>query len=201
MNRRFDRFGRTGDCDVDVSCGTSRVVRGQNGQGEAAAAATAETADADWVVNVLEFTTRRLAFRFRGNRYACSTVGVSLFSLVVGLIGGIYGVGGGAIIAPVFVAFYRLPVYVVAGATLMGTFVTSVVGVLFFQFVGPHLVAGGVTVAPDWLLGALFGAGGMAGIYLGARVQRHVPATAIKIVLCLVLFTVAVRYLGAYFLA
>jgi len=169
--------------------------------GEAAAATTAETADADWVVNDLEFTPRRLAFRFRGSRYACSTLGVSLFSLVVGLIGGIYGVGGGAIIAPIFVALYGLPVYVVAGATLMGTLVTSVAGVLFFQFVGPLLVAGGVTVAPDWLLGALFGVGGMAGMYLGARVQRFVPATAIKIVLCLVIFTVVVRYLVAYFLA
>lgn len=155
----------------------------------------------DWTVEVLEFNAHRLAFRFQGAEHSCSTVGVGLMSLTVGIVGGIYGIGGGAIIAPVFVAMYRLPVHVVAGATLMGTFVTSVVGVLFFQFVGPLLVTGSEPVTPDWLLGVLFGLGGMAGMYLGAQAQRFVPAVAIKILLCLVLLTVAGRYIGAYLLA
>ena len=59
----------------------------------------------------------------------CSIPGVGLMSLVVGLVGGIYGIGGGSIIAPVFVAMFGLPVHVVAGATLMGTLVTSMAGV------------------------------------------------------------------------
>jgi uncharacterized membrane protein YfcA len=152
----------------------------------------------DWKVDVHEFNLRRLAFRFQGAEHACSTAGVGFMSLVVGLVGGIYGIGGGAIIAPVFVAMYRLPVHVVAGATLLGTFVTSAVGVLFFQFVGPLLVSGSEPVTPDWLLGGLFGAGGMAGMYLGARAQRFVPPVAIKVLLCVVLVTVAGRYLVAF---
>lgn len=155
----------------------------------------------DWAVDVHEFNVRRLAFRFQGADYACSTLGIGLMSLAVGLVGGIYGIGGGAIIAPVFVAMYRLPVHVVAGATLLGTFVTSAVGVLFFQFVGPLLVSSAEVVTPDWLLGGLFGVGGMAGMYLGARAQRFVPATAIKILLCLILLTVAVRYIGEFLAA
>ena len=36
----------------------------------------------------------------------------------------------------------------------------------------------------------LFGIGGMAGMYLGARAQKYVPARAIKVMLCLIiLFT------------
>ncbi|MCP4571743.1 MAG: sulfite exporter TauE/SafE family protein [bacterium] len=161
----------------------------------------APTASEDWTVHVSEFSARRLAFRFQDADYACSTVGVGLMSLAVGLVGGIYGIGGGAIIAPVFVVMYRLPVHVVAGATLLGTFVTSAAAVLFFQFVGPHLVTGNEAVTPDWLLGVLFGAGGMAGMYLGARAQRFVPATAIKVLLCLVLVVVAVRYLAVFLLS
>lgn len=166
----------------------------------AGGAEAAPAADGGWSVRVVRFSVRRLVFAFRGRDHACSPLGISALSLVVGLVGGAYGIGGGAIMAPVFVAVYGLPVHVVAGATLMGTLVTSVVGVLFFQFVGPLLVTGDTAATPDWLLGALFGVGGLAGMYCGARVQRHVPATAIKILLCLVLVTVAVRYLVSYLL-
>jgi len=33
-----------------------------------------------------------------------------------------------------------------------------------------------MSVAPDWFLGIMFGLGGMAGMYLGARFQKFVPA-------------------------
>jgi uncharacterized membrane protein YfcA len=115
----------------------------------------------------------------------------------VGVVGGIYGIGGGAIIAPFFVAIFKLPVHTVAGAALLGTCVTSVAGVLFFQFLAafhPHLC-----VAPDWLLGFLFGVGGFFGMYLGARCQKHVPARAIKVLLCACLFFVSGKYILAYF--
>ena len=65
------------------------------------------------------------------------TGGIVLLSFVVGIVGGIYGIGGGAIIAPFFIAIYGLPVYTVAGAALMGTFVTSVAGVAFYQAIAP----------------------------------------------------------------
>jgi uncharacterized membrane protein YfcA len=161
----------------------------------------AEETEADWVVSIVEFTARRLAFRFRSREHSCSTPGIWTLSVIVGLVGGIYGIGGGAIIAPFLVAIFGLPVYVIAGAALMGTLVSSVAGVLFFQFLGPFFAPGGVAVAPDWLLGALFGVGGIVGMYLGARAQRFVPATAIKLLLCLILVSVAVQYLGAFFLS
>jgi uncharacterized membrane protein YfcA len=51
----------------------------------------------------------------------------------VGIIGGAYGIGGGSIIAPFSVAVFHLPVYTVAGAVLMGTFFTSISGVIFYS--------------------------------------------------------------------
>ena len=73
-----------------------------------------------------------------------------LLSLVVGLIGGIYGIGGGAIMAPFLVSFFGLPVYVVAGSTLFATFITSVAGVSFYAMLAPLYPA--MAVAPDWRL-------------------------------------------------
>lgn len=142
---------------------------------------------------VTHFNLKRLGFTFHGETYDVSFWGIFLLSFIVGIIGGIYGIGGGSIIAPFFITFFGLPVYIVAGAALMGTFVTSVAGVVFYQAIAPlypHL-----SVAPDWLLGILFGIGGMAGMYLGARFQKFVPAKAIKWMLAGVMVFTATKYI------
>lgn len=146
---------------------------------------------------VTHFNLRRLGYTFYDESFDVSFWGIFTLSLLVGIVGGIYGIGGGAIIAPFFVTFFRLPVYTVAGAALMGTFVTSVAGVAFYQAIAPlypHL-----SVAPDWLLGALFGVGGMAGMYLGARCQKFVPARAIKWMLAGIIIVTALKYIAAFF--
>jgi uncharacterized membrane protein YfcA len=68
-----------------------------------------------------------------GKTYAFSSPAIFALSLGVGVIGGIYSIGGGSIIAPFLVAVFGLPVYTVAGATMIGTFVTSAAGVAFYE--------------------------------------------------------------------
>ena len=99
--------------------------------------------------------------------------------------------------APFFVAIIGLPVYTVAGAALMGTFITSVAGVIFFPYLS--WVYTDIAVAPDWMLGALFGVGGFFGIYFGARTQKFVPARVIEGILCGCVLFVAIRYIVGYF--
>jgi hypothetical protein len=85
----------------------------------------------------------------------------------------------------------------VAGAALMGTFVTSIAGVFFYQAIAPFYPH--ISVAPDWLLGLLFGVGGMGGMYLGARCQKFVPAKMIKWMLAAVIIFTALKYAAAFF--
>jgi hypothetical protein len=118
-----------------------------------------------------------------------------VLALVVGVIGGTYGIGGGAIIAPFCVAVFHLPVYTVAGAALLGTFLTSIAGVCFYSLVP---VKGGLPFTPDWLLGLLFGAGGLAGMYLGARLQKYVPQKYLKLFLGIVITVLAGSYILQY---
>ena len=160
-------------------------------------AQAAPPAPEDFMVHRREFNWRRLVFDFQGQSYLVSMPVLFSLSLAVGVIGGIYGIGGGAIIAPFYVAICGLPIHAVAGAVLMGTFVTSVVGVAFFQLIAPLYAQSGIMVAPDWLLGGLFGLGGLGGMYLGARMQRLVPAVWLKLLLAVLMLFVAVRYLGA----
>jgi len=148
-------------------------------------------------VRVLNFSLTRIAYEFYGETYDFSTLGILSLSLVVGVVGGIYGIGGGSIIAPFFVAVFGLPVYTVAGAALMGTFVTSVAGVAFYQFIAPFYPA--QAIAPDWGLGILFGLGGMLGMYFGARCQKFFPSRVIKWMLCGVIFFTAAKYVIGFF--
>ncbi|MFP4474075.1 MAG: sulfite exporter TauE/SafE family protein [Desulfatibacillaceae bacterium] len=147
-------------------------------------------------ISVTEFSLRRIGYDFYGENCSVSIWGIMTLSFIVGIVGGIYGIGGGAIIAPFFVSFFGLPVYTVAGAALMGTFVTSVAGVAFYQAIAPFYPD--MSVAPDWLLGILFGVGGMAGMYLGARFQKFVPARAIKWMLAGIIVFTALKYVFAF---
>lgn len=144
-------------------------------------------------VTVTEFNAARLAYEFCGQRFVLSTPRLALLSLLVGMVGGIYGIGGGAIMAPFLIAFFGLPVYTVAGAALMATFVTSVAGVVFYQLLAPFYP--GLAVGPDWVLGLLFGLGGMGGMYCGAMLQKHVPARTIKLILAVSILIPATGYL------
>ena len=94
------------------------------------------------------------------------------------MVGGTYGIGGGAIIAPLLVTWFGLSVHSVAGAALAGTGVTSLAAVIAYQAIA--LLDPSTRVAPNWTLGLLFGLGGIAGTYLGALCQGRVPARLIE---------------------
>jgi len=135
------------------------------------------------------WTTGR--FDFKGESHSFSTAGLLALSAVVGIVGGIYGIGGGSIIAPFLITVFQLPVYAVAGAVLLGTFVSSVAGVIFYSTVPIN----GAVAGPDWLLGILFGTGGLLGMYLGAKLQKFTSEKWIKLILGLVVFIVATKYI------
>jgi len=152
-------------------------------------------ASREFKVVPLEFGLRRIGYRFDGVDYFVPTMVLFFLSLVVGVIGGIYGIGGGAILAPVLVSVFGLPVYTIAGATLLSTFISSVGGVIVYSIMALFYKDTGMAIAPDWILGAMFGVGGSIGIYIGARLQRYLPVRLIKAILTACLLFIAVRYI------
>lgn len=164
--------------------------------GTEVAAATAGRAKA---IRTIRWSLTCTEYEFYGERFRFHTTGLFLLSLAVGLVGGVYGIGGGAIMAPFIVTFFGLPIHTIAGATLMGTCVTSLGGVIFYSLIGAYYPLPGIAVAPDWLLGFLFGIGGFMGMYLGASVQKRVPSTAIRAALGLIITALALKYVVGYF--
>ncbi len=148
------------------------------------------------VVKTVKFTLSKIEYEFWGERFSFGVPAMFTLAFVVGVIGGTYGIGGGAIIAPFCVAVFHLPIYTVAGAALLSTFLTSIVGVFFYSVLP---AAGGMSTSPDWALGFLFGIGGFAGMYLGARLQKFVPQRIIKLMLGVMIVSLSVLYITQYF--
>ena len=112
---------------------------------------------------------------------------------VAGLVGGIYGIGGGSLLAPVLVASGYV-VAEVAPAALLSTFVTSCVGALTY---GVLALGGRAAAAPDWSLGIACGLGGLVGGYLGASLQQRVNHRALRVLLGVLAVALSVLYLVA----
>ena len=109
----------------------------------------------------------------------------------LGCVGGIYGIGGGSILAPVLIGTGRRPSEV-APAALASTFVTSVAGVVTFTILSIHEPG---SVAPDWPIGVALGVGGLADAYTGARLQSRLPDALIRRLVGILVIDIGARYL------
>jgi len=114
-----------------------------------------------------------------------------LVAAVVGCVGGIYGIGGGSILAPILIGTGRPPAEA-APAALGSTFVTSVAGVVTFTILSAHHHG---PVAPDWPTGIALGLGGLGGAYVGARIQSRLPDAAIRRLVGVLVVAIGARYL------
>jgi len=167
---------------------------------KAAGSALAAGLPSDAVVKTKSISLRKIEYEFWGETFSFSPITILILALVVGLIGGIYGIGGGAIIAPFVVAILGLPVYTVAGAALLGTFLSSVAGVALFELFSLTSLGAGAPIRPDWALGALFGVGGLFGTYVGARLQKFLPERWLRLFLGLLVTGLALSYIAQFFL-
>lgn len=108
----------------------------------------------------------------------------------VGCVGGIYGIGGGSIIAPILISSGRPPAEV-APATLASTLLTSIAGVCTFVVLATQHSG---AVSPDRGVGLALGWGGLIGGYLGARLQPILPEALIRRLLGALIIAIGLRY-------
>ncbi len=150
-------------------------------------------------IKTISLSLTKYEYEFWDEVHSFNPSALFIITFVVGIIGGIYGIGGGSIIAPFCIAVLGLPVYTIAGAVLLGTFLTSIVGIIYFYIISSYGILGGLQVTPDWSLGLLFGLGGLLGMYYGAKVQKYIPERWIKIILGAAISFLSVRYIIQFF--
>lgn len=116
---------------------------------------------------------------------------VRALAFVVGVVGGLYGIGGGSVVGPILVGT-GMAVATVAPAALLSTWVTSIVGVATYAVISLNATG---PVAPDWSLGIACGVGGLAGGWLGASLQPRIPERALRLLLGVLAVGLAALYL------
>ncbi len=136
------------------------------------------------------FNWKKLKFSYGEKIYEINSWFISFLSFFTGVIGGIYGIGGGALMSPILLAFFKIPPYIYAGANLFSVYSSSVIGISVYTFGG---------YKPDWLLGFLFGLGGGVGLNLGARLQKYMPQKLIRFIIIIALLIISYRYIISYF--
>ena len=114
-----------------------------------------------------------------------------VLAFLVGCVGGIYGIGGGSVLAPVLIGSGR-PAAEVAPAALASTFATSVAGVVTFAVLSLHQRG---SIAPAWATGVALGIGGLAVAYTGARIQGRLPEALIRRIVGVLVIAIGARYL------
>ena len=113
---------------------------------------------------------------------------------IAGVVGGVYGIGGAALIVPWLVSAERLPVRRVAGAGLATTLVTSLVGMTTFAVASAAGI--GRAAAPIWTDGVALGLGGLAGAVVGARLQPRLPPGWLRGVIAVAAIAAGLRTLS-----
>jgi len=137
------------------------------------------------------FDLRWIGWRFSGVEQRVNVLRLLAAAAVIGLASGAYGIGGAGILIPVLVLFFRIPVYIAAGSSLFANLVNSSAGLAAYSLIGGAL---GVRSRADPWLAILFAAGGFPGIYVGSRLQKHLPERAIRVLLALITLSIGAGY-------
>ncbi|MFC9473179.1 sulfite exporter TauE/SafE family protein [Nocardia sp. NPDC056952] len=122
----------------------------------------------------------RTATRTGDDRPRPSTRFITATALAVGVVGGIYGIGGGSLLSPILVG-RGVPLADVAPAALTSTLLTSIAGAA--TYLGLAVATGGTDIAPAWAIGLSCGIGGLVGGYLGAHLQPRLPERGLRFTL------------------
>ncbi len=142
---------------------------------------------------IIECNYSHCIFEFADVKYFYDCKKLLYLSAIVSFFGSIYGIGGGALLAPFLITFFKLPIYIISAATLACTLFSSIVGVLLyyiFAFISPES-----NLSPDIFLGTLFGIGGFIGMNIGAKLQKHLSTTIISLIIVSTLFITAFIWL------
>ncbi len=122
--------------------------------------------------------------RFRASGLYISVIPPLGVGALVGLLAAIMGVGGGFIMVPAMIYFLGMPTKVVIGTSLFQIiFVTAFTTVM-------HAVT---SQTVDMMLALLLILGGVIGAQIGTRVGMRLKAEQLRILLSLLVLTVAIR--------
>lgn len=101
----------------------------------------------------------------------------------VGIISGLFGIGGGALFVPLMVLIFRYPPHVAAATSMFVIFLSAILGSL------THITLGEI----DWLSVLALAPGALLGGWMGARIASHISSKGLIRLLIFTLIVLAIR--------
>ncbi len=143
-------------------------------------AARPKRADGRWW-----FETLPLPVAFPQSGLAISIVPVLALGVFIGFAGAVLGIGGGFIVVPALIYFFRVPTAVVVGTSLWQILLTMTVATVL------HAVT---NQSVDLVLGLILIVGSVIGAQFGTRVGQTLRGEHFRLLLAVLVFGVAVRF-------
>lgn len=120
---------------------------------------------------------------------------VGALAFLVGVLSGVFGIGGGSFMAPALKDALRWPVRMIAGATLFSTFLTSLTGLPTFILLGALISGHQTPVYPYWGIGIALGSGGIIGSQLGVVLHVRLSERILTVLLGVLLLVTGLSFL------
>ena len=130
--------------------------------------------------------------RFHRSQLYCSVLPIMGLAVVIGFIGAVLGVGGGFILVPALLYFFRIPPAVVVGTSLFQILVTMT---------GATILHAVTNQSVDMILAILLLVGGVIGAQFGGRAARNLKVESFRLLLALLILSVGMRFAIELFLA
>lgn len=129
----------------------------------------------------------RLPFpmRFHRSKMSTSVIPLIVLGAVIGFVGTVLGIGGGFLVVPALIYFFRVPTSIVVGTSLFQILVTMIVATLL------HAV---ISQAVDVLLALTLVVGGVIGAQFGARTGQALKGEQFRLLLALLILAVGIRF-------
>ena len=131
------------------------------------------------------FETLPLPMKFERSGLVISVIPIAALGLFIGFAGAVLGIGGGFIVVPALIYFFRVPTVVVIGTSLFQILFTMVAATIL------HAVT---NQSVDIVLAMILIVGSVIGAAFGARAGQNLKGEHFRLLLAMLIFGVAVRF-------
>ena len=126
-----------------------------------------------------------LRTRFKASGLFISVIPVIGLGTFIGFAGSVLGIGGGFILVPALIYFFRVPTAVVVGTSQFQILVTMIAAILLHALTDQSV---------DAVLSLLLIVGGVFGAQFGARAGRNIRGEHFRLLLALIVIGVGARF-------
>jgi uncharacterized protein len=131
------------------------------------------------------FETLPLPMKFERSGLATSAIPVVALGLFIGFAGAVLGIGGGFIVVPALIYFFRVPTAVVIGTSLFQILFTMIAATILHAITNQSV---------DMVLALILIIGSVIGAQFGARAGQNLKGEHFRLLLAILVFGVAVRF-------